>query len=217
MNKVLILFSHPRFEDSRANSMLVRHIPQSEFVTFHDLYENFPDFNIDVNLEKILLSQHDIIIWHHPFYWYSSPPLLKQWIDLVLEFGWAYGPHGDILHGKIVFNAITSGGKREVYHREGRNRFTVREFLAPFEQTAVLCGMEYLPPFVVQGTHRLTEDELQAAGESYGRLIEELVNGNFTTDEMKSFEFLNDWLAETQNISRAKSGRSASANPKSKI
>lgn len=194
MNKILIVFSHPRFEDSRANSALVRNIPESEFVTFHDLYENFSDFNIDVNLEKILLSQHDIIIWHHPFYWYSSPPLLKQWIDLVLEFGWAYGPHGDILHGKIIFNAITSGGHREVYQRSGYNHFTVREFLAPFEQTAVLCGMEYLPPFAVQGTHRLTLEQLEAAGKNYGKLIDRLVKGDFNLEELKKFEFLNDWL-----------------------
>jgi glutathione-regulated potassium-efflux system ancillary protein KefG len=217
MNKVLILFCHPRFEDSRANSILVRHIPRSEFVTFHDLYENFPDFNIDVNLEKILLAQHDIIVWHHPFYWYSSPPLLKQWIDLVLEFGWAYGPHGDILHGKIIFNAITSGGKREVYHRDGRNRFTIREFLAPFEQTAALCGMEYLPPFVVQGTHRLTEAELNAAGKSYGKLIARLIEGNLDPEEMKKFEFLNDWLENIEIRPRGKKDRLVSVDPKSKI
>lgn len=194
MNKVLIIFAHPRFEDSRANAALVDSIPQSDLVTFHDLYENFPDFNIDVNLEKILLASHDIIIWHHPFYWYSAPPLLKQWIDLVLEFGWAYGPHGDVLKNKIIFNAITSGGKREVYQRAGYNRFTVREFLVPFEQTAVLCGMNYLPPFAVQGTHRLTLAELQAAGANYRKLIEHLVKGDFDAAEMKRHEFLNDWL-----------------------
>lgn len=189
MNKVLIIFCHPRFEDSRANAALVRHVPDSEFVTFHDLYEQFPDFNIDVNLEKILLSQHDVIIWHHPFYWYSSPPLLKQWIDLVLEFGWAYGPHGDILHGKVILNAITSGGNRDAYQRTGYNRFTLREFLAPFEQTAVLCGMHYLSPFAVQGTHRLTDRELESAGQAYGKLINRLVSGDFDVEKMKN----EDW------------------------
>ena len=56
------------------------------------MYEKYPDFNIDVDYEKKLLEKNQIIIWQHPFYWYSAPPLLKQWIDLVLEFGWAYGP-----------------------------------------------------------------------------------------------------------------------------
>jgi glutathione-regulated potassium-efflux system ancillary protein KefG len=194
MNKVLIIFAHPRFEDSRANAVLIDSIPRSELVTFHDLYENFPDFNIDVNLEKVLLAAHDVVVWHHPFYWYSSPPLLKQWIDLVLEFGWAYGPGGDVLKDKIVFNAITSGGKRDVYQSAGYNRYTVRQFLVPFEQTAVLCGMRYLPPFAVQGTHRLTPEELQTAGASYGRLIERLAAGDFDIAEMQKYEFLNDWV-----------------------
>lgn len=194
MKKVLILFCHPRFEDSRANAVLVRHIPKSEFVTFHDLYEHYPDFNIDINFEKILLSQQDTVILHHPFYWYSAPPLLKQWIDLVLEFGWAYGTHGDALHGKTVFNAITSGGNREVYRREGYNRFTVREFLRPFEQTAVLCGMNYLPPFAVQGTHRLSLEQLEMAGKSYAKLIEILIKDDFDAKELQKYEFLNDWL-----------------------
>ena len=52
--------------------------------------------------EQELLLQHKIIVWQHPFYWYSSPALLKEWIDLVLEHGWAYGRKGDMLKGKKV-------------------------------------------------------------------------------------------------------------------
>ncbi len=70
-------------------------------------------------------------MWHHPIYWYSCPPLLKQWIDLVLEVGWAYGKGGEQLRGKWILNAVSSGGSREVYQEEGRNRYTLRQFLAP--------------------------------------------------------------------------------------
>ena len=99
--RILIIFAHPRFEKSAINSMLVKSIPDLPEITFHDLYEKYPDFNIDIEHEKKLLVEHQVIIWQHPFYWYSAPPLLKQWIDLVLEFGWAYGPGGDALQGKI--------------------------------------------------------------------------------------------------------------------
>src|SRR5687767_1197669 len=92
--RVLIIFAHPRFEKSRANNALVGALRGIDGVTFHDLYERYPDFNVDLEFEKQLLLDHDVIIWHHPFYWYSAPPLLKQWIDIVLEFGWAYGPGG---------------------------------------------------------------------------------------------------------------------------
>ena len=90
-------------KDQQIIRFLVQQIPAIPEITFHDLYEKYPDFNIDVENEKRLLADHQIIIWHHPFYWYSAPPLLKQWIDLVLEFGWAYGPGGNALEGKILF------------------------------------------------------------------------------------------------------------------
>jgi glutathione-regulated potassium-efflux system ancillary protein KefG len=52
MDKVLILFAHPRLEKSRVNRMLIKHIPKRDNITFHDLYENYPDFNIDIEYEK---------------------------------------------------------------------------------------------------------------------------------------------------------------------
>jgi len=198
--RVLILFAHPRFEKSRANRVLVKAVRSIRGVTFHDLYERYPDFNIDLDYEKQLLLDHDVIVWHHPFYWYSAPPLLKQWIDIVLELGWAYGPGGVALKDKIVFNAITSGGAREVYSPTGHNRFTVRELLAPFDQTAHLCKMVYLPPFAVQGTHRLTHEELTRSAVRYNGLVETVVNGDLPLDDIRTHDFLNDWIMRTLNV-----------------
>jgi glutathione-regulated potassium-efflux system ancillary protein KefG len=193
-NKILILFAHPRYEGSRNNSILIKSVPDNPSITFHDLYDRYPDFNIDIETEKRLLSEHQIIIWQHPFYWYSSPPLLKQWIDLVLEFGWAYGPGGNALQGKIIFNAITAGGQRSAYSREGHNRFTLPELLAPFNQTAVLCKMTYLPPFAVHGTHRILPDEKSRLSEQYRTILGKLITGDFSTDEISGFPYMNDWL-----------------------
>lgn len=193
-NKVLILFAHPRFERSLNNSILVKGIPAIPEITFHDLYEKYPDFNIDVDYEKKLLEKNQIIIWQHPFYWYSAPPLLKQWIDLVLEFGWAYGPGGTALEGKIIFNSISSGGQRSAYSREGHNRFSVPELLAPFEQTAVLCKMIYLPPFAVHGTHRISKEELAENGRQYRHLLNIFAKGDFSVEEIKKYSYLNDWI-----------------------
>jgi glutathione-regulated potassium-efflux system ancillary protein KefG len=198
VKKVVILFAHPRYEQSRTNDALVKHIPQDPHITFHDLYQLYPDFNIDIEAEQQLLLENDIIIWHHPFYWYNAPPLLKQWIDMVLAFGWAYGPGGTALKGKIIFNAITSGGPREVYHKEGHNRFTVRQFLAPLEQTAVFCHMVYLPPFAVQGTHKLSRDVLEVFGRDYNDLLKRLVKTDFNVEHLLRYEFLNDWIAATR-------------------
>lgn len=174
MRKILVLFAHPKYEHSDANQALINSVKNLDNVQIRDLYELYPDFNINVQAEQEALFEHEVIIWQHPFYWYSCPPLLKQWIDLVLEYGWAYGPGGIFLKNKYILNAITSGGAKEVYSNEGRNRFTIEEFLRPFEQTAYLCNMRYLPCFHMGGTHRISTSELQGVAEVYRNLILDL-------------------------------------------
>ena len=197
MSKVLILFSHPNLEKSWANVKLIKYIKDLKGVTFHDLYEEYPNFNVDIEYEKSLLVAHDIIIWHHPFFWYSCPPLMKQWIDLVLEFQWAYGPNGTALKGKRCFNVITTGSARSVYGEKGPHKYTIQTFLKPFERTAALCGMTYLPPFAIMGVHRLTEKELKVYAEKYVSLLKRLVQDK-PMDVNDSCEFLND-LIELNN------------------
>ena len=197
-NKVLILFAHPRFEKSFVNSILLNQIPDLEGIRFHDLYEAYPDFNIDVNFEKKLLAEHQVIIWQHPFYWYSAPPIIKQWIDLVLQFGWAYGPGGNALEGKLIFNSITAGGQRSAYSPEGHNRFEIRQLLAPFDQTARLCKMIYLPPFAIHGTHVIKKEEILQMAEQYRNILERMVKADFSLDEINKHVYLNDWIAGTK-------------------
>lgn len=194
MKSILILFAHPKYEKSRANQILMQAVANQAGITVHDLYERYPDFNIDVKSEQALLQAHDVVVWHHPIYWYSCPPLLKQWIDLVLEVGWAYGKGGEQLRGKWILNAVTSGGSREVYQEEGRNRYTLRQFLAPFDQTAWLCHMQYLPPFAVQGTHRLSDAALEAAAAHYSDLLQRLQRWEGPLPEdLFDLPYLNDW------------------------
>jgi glutathione-regulated potassium-efflux system ancillary protein KefG len=174
MSRVLVLFAHPALEKSRVNRRLVERARALEGVGFHDLYETYPDFDVDVKREQALLLAHDTVVLHHPFYWYGTPALVKQWQDLVLEHGWAYGTGGKALRGKRLVSAITTGGSEAAYQPEGYNRFTIRQLLAPIEQTARLCGMDYPPPFVVHGTHRLDGPEIERAAEEYGRFLSAL-------------------------------------------
>lgn len=171
MRKVLVLFAHPKFEHSDANQALIQAIKGLKNVQIRDLYQLYPDFNINIQVEQEVLFEYEVIIWQHPIYWYSCPPLLKQWIDLVLEHGWAYGNGGIFLKNKYIFNAFTSGGSKDVYSASGKNRYTIEEFLRPFEQTAYLCNMRYLPPFHLGGTHRITESELLLKASEYKELI----------------------------------------------
>jgi len=197
MSSVLVLFAHPALEKSRVNRQLIRNIRTADGVTFHDLYERYPDFHIDVVTEQKLLTEHDIIVLQHPFYWYSAPALVKEWLDIVFEHGWAYGHEGKALHGKILLNAITTGGQEEAYCRDGYNRFTMAQFLAPFDQTAHLCGMHYLPPFVVHGTYSLTPSDIDRHADDYRRVIEGLRDGTLDLDAARAQPRLNLDLDKT--------------------
>jgi glutathione-regulated potassium-efflux system ancillary protein KefG len=173
-SRVLILFAHPAYEKSRVHRQLAAAVRTLPNVTFHDLYEAYPDQDVDVQREQGLLADHDVIVFQHPFYWYSVPPLLKQWMDLVLEHGWAYGSTGRALEGKVLQVAMTAGGREMAYGPEGFNRFTFREFLIPVEATARLCRMEFREPWVRAGTHAMTPAETQQAAADYAALITRL-------------------------------------------
>lgn len=174
-NRILVLFAHPALHKSRINSQLLQAIAHLDGVTINDLYEQYPNFDIDIQREQQLLINHEIIVFQHPFYWYSSPAILKEWQDLVLEHGFAYGHEGTALQGKKCLSAITTGGTKQAYCREGYNYYTMGELLTPFEQTVRLCGMEYLSPFVLHGTHKIHHaDQIDDYAKQYRTVIEAL-------------------------------------------
>jgi glutathione-regulated potassium-efflux system ancillary protein KefG len=189
--RILILFAHPALEKSRVNRELLAAARAVDRVTINDLYEAYPDFDVDVPREQALLAAHDVVVFHHPFYWYSTPALLKQWQDLVLRHGWAYGTEGTALRGKWLLPAVTTGGREAAYQQDGYNRFTVRQLLAPIEQTARLCGMVFLPPFVVHGTHRLTPDEVRAHARDYAAVLTALRDGSLDAAVLPELPRLN--------------------------
>jgi len=190
--RLLILFAHPALHKSRVNQLLLSSVQSLPGVTVNDLYESYPNFHVNVAREQALLLEHDVIIFQHPFYWYSSPAILKQWQDLVLEYGFAYGKNGTQLQGKLVLTAISTGGPSSAYQREGYNYFTVRELLAPFEQTVRLCGMTYLPPFVVPGVLWMQDqEELSTYGSVYRRALEALRDNALDLSEVMRLDTLN--------------------------
>ena len=129
-----------------------------------------------------MLEEHDFIILHHPFFWYSTPAILKEWQDLVLEHGWAYGSEGNALKGKHVMNVITTGGMEDAYSREGYNGRTMRELLLPLEQTFKLCKMRYLPPFIVHGTHSLAREDIETHRRELHRFLDALSKDQIDLD-----------------------------------
>lgn len=194
MKRILILFAHPAFQKSRINTRISTGFAHLDGITVHDLYEAYPDFDIDVPHEQALLEEHDVVVFHHPFYWYSTPAILKEWQDLVLEHGWAYGSKGNALKGKVFFNVITTGGQAQAYTPEGFHGYTMRQLLAPIEQTAHLCKMIYLPPFVVHGTLSIQMERVDEQGQYLQQLITSLQEEHFDVERARNLPYLNDYL-----------------------
>ena len=172
---VLLILAHPALERSRANRVLAKAAKGLSGVTFKDLYETYPDFVIDIEAEQAALVAHDVIALQFPLFWYSTPALLKEWLDLVWLHGFAYGEGGEALKGKKLFVTCTTGATAKAYHAHGYNRFSMDEFLRPLEQTAHLCGMEWETPFVVHGASVKDDTALKAEAERYKARVASLL------------------------------------------
>ncbi len=168
---LLLVLAHPTFEQSRANRVLFDSVGTPEGVTLHDLYETYPDFQIDVRREQALLVAHRAILLQFPLYWYATPALLKEWFDLVWLHGFAHGERGTRLAGKTLSCVITTGGDRPSYGADGRHGHAIEEFIRPLERTAHLCGMRWDVPLIIHS------DMLDDAPGHYLAHIETLVAG----------------------------------------
>ncbi|MBT9459789.1 MAG: NAD(P)H-dependent oxidoreductase [Burkholderiaceae bacterium] len=162
MADIVVVGAHPHIGQSRITRRLLRAARQAsaerpESIDVCDLYALYPDYCIDIAAEQARIAAARLIVWLHPIHWYSMPPLMKLWVDEVLAFGWAYGPEGKALSTKDLWLACSTGGTEAAYRPDGHNRYFFDAFLHPYEQTAALCGMRFLPPLVLHGAHRVSE------------------------------------------------------------
>ena len=192
MNKILLLLFHPRLETSKVNLSVYKALAELKELKIKDMYELYPNFNIDVNTEQNDLLEADLIVIQHPFYWYSAPPLVKQWIDLVLVNGWAYGRGGQRLKGKNIMHIISSGGGFQAYSREGKNLDTSNEVLRPFELTYRLCQMQKLPPYIIPNSYVVSQTELNDHAQRILSYFREMRVGSLNIDSLRELDYLNN-------------------------
>jgi glutathione-regulated potassium-efflux system ancillary protein KefG len=155
---ILVLFANPSIDHSEVNCPPAELTAGLPGVTLIGLYAEYPTMEIDLDREQQRLLDHDVIVFMHPLYWNSTSAILKEWQDLVLEHGFAYGHEGIQLHGKIFFSALTADAAESDYSSQGHNHFTIPQMRHPLEQMAQLCGMIYLPPFALFGARTAVEE-----------------------------------------------------------
>jgi glutathione-regulated potassium-efflux system ancillary protein KefG len=178
--KVLVLYAHPAQQHSNVNAALAAVAKETEGVSFVDLYASYPRHNLDADVEQKRLLEHDAIIFQFPLMWYSTPPIMKEWQDIVLEYGFAYGENGDALKDKLWVTSVTAGSAEMSYGPDGHNDFNLRELLAPLEATAKLCKMPYIPPYALFASHKAAKtDGITKHAEGYRSLLESLRDDRF--------------------------------------
>ncbi|MDB5891745.1 MAG: dehydrogenase [Polaromonas sp.] len=169
---IYMLAAHPSWTQSRVTRPLMLAALEQPRVQVRDLYSSYPDYAIDIAAEQVALEKASLVVLLHPIQWYSMPALQKLWLDDVLAYGWAYGSAdpttetsahqraGRALRGKDLWLVASTGGPEASYHPQGYNRYFFDAFLPPYEQTASLCGMRFLPPLVLHGAHGQSSDAL---------------------------------------------------------
>ncbi len=172
--KTLIIVTHPSLGNSRANNAIVTHLTENTTHTIHQLYKTYPDGKIDVNAEQQLLTTHDNIVLLFPIYWYSSPALLKEWQDVVLTHGFAYGSKGNALEGKNILLCCTNGSSQQDYEQIGKGKIGLNDLLLPFDWAFTYCKMSYKMPFIIYGTGGLQQQDLVLETEKLMQIIDNL-------------------------------------------
>lgn len=169
--KTTIFTFHPNLSDgSRVNGTLAKAAQEAGFEV-RDMYQHYPNFDIDVKVEQATLEATDRIVLQFPIYWYQTPALLKQWFDAVLEYGWAYGSTGNALQGKEIILAASFGAGADDYRIDGRFQTTVQEVLKPIETIQYHTGLNFLQPFVITGSLNISDSELAEQAKAYVKYL----------------------------------------------
>lgn len=189
MARLIVYYAHPGHPYSQSNQPMAEVASAVNGVTFVDLYRDYPRFDINADIEQQRLVDHDVILFQFPMFWYSTPAIIKEWQDLVLEHGFAYGAGGDKLRGKTLMLAITAAGPEEAYSPGGYQHYPMRDFLRPLEQTARLCAMRFAPPYVLYGSLRAPADGRRDAHiDGYRTLLEAIRDDRYDWDAAAKLE-----------------------------
>lgn len=184
--KTLVIISHPEINESGSQQYLLHSVPETESVTIHHLEGIYPDGKINIKNEQQLLQDHDRILFQFPFYWYSSPSMLKEWQDQVLEEHFAYGHRGNKLANKEFGLILVIGIGEKEYQAGGKEGFSLSELTTPYRALAKKTGMRYIKPLTIYQFSYMKEEEKMDLLIRYQQWL--------TMDKSDSLKWREEWI-----------------------
>ena len=171
--KTLLVVGHPRLGESTTQQFLKAAAGECSNVTWHELQLPF-----EVTQEQALIQQHDRIIVQFPLYWYSAPAVVRQWFDEVWRMPLTTGNYR-LLRGKQLGVVVTAGAARNEFQAGGKQGATMDEVLRPYQMTARVTEMEYLPALPIYQFNYLSEQAKQELYITYQSYISNPEHGHF--------------------------------------
>lgn len=181
--KTQLFISHPDIHRSTTQQFLKATASNEEGINIVHLDEE-KEFAVDYHRE--LIKKADRLILQFPLYWYSCPYSMKKWIDEVLTTHLVIP--NQIKELGIVVNV---GKKATAYQAGGSERFTLSEFLRPFEAISHILGWKYLSPFVIYQFDYMSEPQKQQMLVDYLRYL--------TQEDYFSTKAKEDWFIKRAN------------------
>jgi glutathione-regulated potassium-efflux system ancillary protein KefF len=81
---ILVVYAHPAPHRSAIHRHLADAARATPGVRVQDLYETYPDFDVDGERERALLEAARLLVFLRLFRWYGMPSLMKEWMEVVL-------------------------------------------------------------------------------------------------------------------------------------
>lgn len=106
--------------------------------------------DIRAELDKLLWC--DLLVFVFPVFWFSTPAMLKGWIDRVFVSGQVYGgkriyDRGGLV-GRRALVGLTLGGQEHMFGENGIHGPLEDMIKHLLQGTLAYAGLEVLPPFV---------------------------------------------------------------------
>jgi len=165
-----MIFTHPSIDYSIGNKIITDTFLAEKNTEIRHLDKLYPDFKIDAKAEQAALLTADTIVLQYPLFWYSTPALLKQWIDHVLQFGFAFGGKNYKLEGKKMIISFTMGSSIKEFPPEVIEKITFQ-----FKGIAKYCRMEYAGEVFSNDINNYSEEAEEKAKENANKHAKKLL------------------------------------------